>query len=281
MLRKAEDSNRIQELKISRQGPVLTHLFFADDSLIFCKADKQQATEIMNVLKIYEAASGQLINLDKSAVFFSRNMISDQREEVRQALRGMNEAKQGKYLGLPMVISRTKDQIFGFVRENIKRRLQNWKSKFLSSAGKEVMLKSVAMAMPTYVMSCFKLPRKLCKDINALMANFWWGETSGRNKMHWTSWERMARKRNEGGLGFKDLEAFNKALLGKQIWRILTKPQLLVSKVLKAKYFPKESILQCNHPKHASWIWQGIMGARSLLDMGLIRRIGNGRNTRI
>ncbi|XP_027152078.1 uncharacterized protein LOC113752144 [Coffea eugenioides] len=281
LLRKAEESSRIQGLKISRQGPELTHLFFADDSLIFCKADKQQATEIMNILKTYEAASGQMVNLDKSAVFFSRNMFSDQREEVRQALGGMNEAKQGKYLGLPMVISRTKDQIFGFVRENIKRRLQNWKSKFLSSAGKEVMLKSVAMAMPTYVMSCFKLSRKLCKDISALMANFWWGETSGRNKMHWTSWERMARKRNEGGLGFKDLEAFNKAMLGKQVWRILTKPNLLVSKVLKAKYFPKESILHCNPPKSASWIWQGLMGARSLLDKGLIRRIGNGRNTRI
>lgn len=68
--------------------------------------------------------------------------------------------------------SRTKDQIFGFVRENTKRRLQNWKNKFLSLAGKEVMLKAVAMAMPMYVMSCFKLPRKLCNDINALMVNF-------------------------------------------------------------------------------------------------------------
>nr|XP_027071909.1 uncharacterized protein LOC113696728 [Coffea arabica] len=217
LLRKAEDSKEIKGLKISRNGPVITHLFFADDSLIFCKADKQQAAEIMKVLKIYEEASGQLVNLDKSAVFFSRNMQSEQREEVCQALEGMTEAKQGKYLGLPMVISRTKDQIFGFVGENIKRRLQNWKNKFLSLAGKEVMLKAVAMAIPTYVMSCFKLPRKLCKDITAMMANFLWGETNGRNKMYWTSWEKMTRKRNEGGLGFKDLEAFNKALLGKQI----------------------------------------------------------------
>ncbi|XP_071920724.1 uncharacterized mitochondrial protein AtMg00310-like [Coffea arabica] len=208
-------------------------------------------------------------------------MHCEQREEVCQALGGMVEAKQGKYLGLPMVISRTKDQIFGFVRENIKRRLQDWKNKFLSSIGKKVMLKAVSMAMPTYVMSCFKLPRKLCKDISALMANFWYGETSGRNKMHWISWERMALNRNEGGLEFKDLEAFNKALLGKQVWRILTKSNLPVSKVLKAKYFPKESILQCKLPKNASWIWQGLMGARGLIDKGLIKGIENGRSTRI
>ena len=174
-------------MKISRQGPQLTHLFFADDSLIFCKANKEEAAELMKVLKVYEGASGQLINFDKSAVFFSQNLEEVQRGMICQALGGMVEAKQGKYLGLPMVISRTKNQIFGFIRENFKCKLQNWKNKFLSLAGKEVMLKAVAMAMPTYVMSCFKLPRKLCKDISTLMSNFWLGETKGRNKMHWIS----------------------------------------------------------------------------------------------
>lgn len=91
----------------------------------------------------------------------------------------------------------------------------------------------------------------------------------------------MAVHKNTGGLGSKDLEAFNKALLGKQVWRILTKPNLLVSKVLKAKYFPQESILQCTPPKNASWIWQGLMGPRSLLDEALIGRIENGRSTKI
>ena len=77
------------------------------------------------------------------------------------------------------------------------------------------MLKAVTMAMPTYAMSCFKLPRKLCKDLSLAMANYWWGEANGKNKMHWVSWKKMAQERKESGLGFKDLEAFNKALLGK------------------------------------------------------------------
>ena len=98
---------------------------------------------------------------------------------------------QGKYLGLPMVITRTKNQVFGFIRENIRRKLQCWKNKLLSSAGKEVMLKAVSMAMPTYAMSCFKLPRKLCKDITASMASYWWGETNGKNKLHWLSWKKL------------------------------------------------------------------------------------------
>ena len=156
----------------------------------------------------------------------------------------MAEIKQGKYLGLPMVISRSKDQIFGFIKENIKRKLQDWRNKLLSSAGKKVMLKAVSMAMPTYA--------NLCKDISSLMANYWWGDSNGKNKLHWLSWKKLSMKRNAGGLGFKDIEAYNKALLGKHIWRILTKPNLLLSKVMRARYFPKDSILTCKIHKNSS-----------------------------
>nr|XP_027086514.1 uncharacterized protein LOC113708252 [Coffea arabica] len=281
LLKKAEERKDINGLRISRQGPLITHLFFADDSLIFCKANNRQATEVMKILRTYEKASGQLINLDKSAIFFSKNVSRELRREVCSSLGGMAEMKQGKYLGLPMVIARTKDQIFGFIKENIRRKLQDWRNKFLSNAGKEVLLKAVSMAMPTYAMSVFKLPRKMCKDIRSMMANYWWGETNGKNKMHWVSWRKMSMKRNEGGLGFKDIEAYNKALLGKQIWRIITKPNLLVSKVLKARYFPKDSILSCKTHRNALWFWQGLLGARCLIDKGMIRRIGNGRSTSI
>ena len=76
----------------------------------------------------------------------------------------------------------------------------------------------------------------------------------------------MAQDRQEGGFGFKDLEAFNKALLGKQVWRLITKPNLLVSKVLKAKYFPKESIFTHKVQGSASWFWKGPMEVRGIMD---------------
>ena len=91
----------------------------------------------------------------------------------------------------------------------------------------------------------------------------------------------MAQGRKEGGLGFKDLETFDKALLGKQIWKLLTKLNLLVSKMLKAKYFPKESIFTCKAQSNASWFWKGLLEARGHIEKGLLRRIGNGRSTNI
>ena len=65
----------------------------------------------------------------------------------------------------------------------------------------------------------------------------------------------MTAKRSNGGMGFKDLKLFNKALLAKQIWKLITQPNLLVSRVLKEKYYPKQSIFNCKVPQNASWIW--------------------------
>ncbi|XP_071923131.1 uncharacterized protein [Coffea arabica] len=118
----------------------------ADDSLIFCKADSQNATELRRLLQVYERGTGQLINLDKSSVIFSPNLERELKMEICQALGNIQLATQGKYLGLPMVITSSKQQLFGFIKDNIQQRMKKWKNKMLSAAGKEVMLKSVTMA---------------------------------------------------------------------------------------------------------------------------------------
>lgn len=92
----------------------------------------------MEVLQKYEAASGQLINKEKSSVFFSKNKDSNQMKAICEVLGNMNHVNQGQYLGLPMVISKSKHQVFGFVKEKMRNRLQNWKGKFPSAAGKKV-----------------------------------------------------------------------------------------------------------------------------------------------
>nr|XP_027123998.1 uncharacterized protein LOC113740655 [Coffea arabica] len=252
-----------------------------DDSLIFCKANTKQTEELRRILVAYEKSSGQLINLEKSSVFFSKNMDHGKKLEVCCRLGNIQMVNQGKYLGLPMVITRTKDQIFGFIRDNIKKNFGSWKQRLLSQAGKEVLLKAMTIAMPTYTMSCFKLPLKLCKEISALMASYWWGDTNGKEKMHQCSWKRISQNKNQGGLGFKDLVNFNRALLGKQIWRLLVNPNLLISKVLKAKYYPTGSFFNCKCPQNASWIWQSLMGAKQFVEEGTWRKIGNGCKTDI
>lgn len=81
-----------------------------------------------------------------------------------------------------MVIGRSKTQIFNAVKERVAKRLGSWKGKLLSQAGKEILLKAVVSAMPLYVMSDFRLPNKLCKEISSLSAKFWWGEIKERKR---------------------------------------------------------------------------------------------------
>jgi len=93
--------------------------------------------------------------------------------------------------------------------------LNDWKSKSLSQAGKEILLKAVIQAIPTYSMSVFLLPKVLCKDINAMIQRFWWGKTENKSKIHWMSWTRMRYSKAQGGMGFRELQCFNKTLLAK------------------------------------------------------------------
>ena len=75
----------------------------------------------------------------------------------------------------------------------------------------------MASSAPTYMMACFKLPKKICGKMNSAIANFWWGQKGKEGKIHWKSWFKMTMAKCLGGMGFKDLEVFNYALLGKQV----------------------------------------------------------------
>lgn len=205
------------------------------------------------------------MNLRKSAITFSKNVNQDTRRRMRNLLGIHNEGGGGKYLGLPEQFDKKKSELFHNIVEKVKEKTQWWSKKYLSQGGKEVLLKVVALAMPVYSMKVFKLTKEICEEINGILANYWWGSGNERRGIHWFAWNRLGIPKKEGGLGFRDLENFNLALLGKQTWRILHHPNCLMARVLKGRYFHETHILNAVQGRKASFIWKSILQGRDLL----------------
>lgn len=81
--------------------------------------------------------------------------------------------------------------------------------------GKEVFVKSVLQSTPVYVMQCFTLPKILCRKLEGIMNKFWWSSNRSNKGIHWSNWDALCKPKSVGGLGFKKLFLFNKALLAK------------------------------------------------------------------
>jgi hypothetical protein len=113
------------------------------------------------ILDEYEKASGQAINYSKSEVYFSRNTPSDIKDQVTTTLGVSETLGTGRYLRMPSMIGRNKKAIFGYLKDRMWRKIQGWSGKHLSKAGREVLVKSVAQAIPAYCMSTILLPETL------------------------------------------------------------------------------------------------------------------------
>lgn len=165
LIKAYEQRGLIKGLRVARVAPTVTHLFFADDSYIYCQANKEEATQVMEILKTFERASGQKINTGKSSVFFSPNVEQETKEDVLSTL-GFHEAGPNtQYLGLPNCMSRNKTTVFGYLKDRVRDRVQSWDDSLLNKSGKEILIKTVAQAIPTYAMSVFLLPIETCKEI--------------------------------------------------------------------------------------------------------------------
>ncbi|XP_024172251.1 uncharacterized protein LOC112178325 [Rosa chinensis] len=271
----------LQGIKICEGAPIIHHLLFADDSLLFGKATLSEYQHIQSVLNAYELASGQQINFAKSSIVFSKRVPEADKLSLASFLGVAIEVKHEKYLGLPTYLGRNWTETFAYIKERLSKKLAGWQGKLLSGAGKDLLVRVVAQALPSYAMSCFLLPNNFCDDLHQMCAKFWWGSKPNERKIHWMSWERLCRSKEEGGMGFRDLHAHNLALLAKQGWRLIRYPGSLVSRLFKARYFPHSSFLNATTPTHASACWRGIFAAKSVLQAGLRWQVGNGTSIRI
>ncbi|XP_019166706.1 PREDICTED: uncharacterized protein LOC109162458 [Ipomoea nil] len=212
---------------------------------------QQEAGVVKQCLSVYEEMSGQAVNYYKSSICYSKNTRDDDREEVASTLGVVQAPNFGKYLGLPSFVGRNKRAVFSYIDDKIRQRIGSWNKKLLSQAA-----------------------------IERTMNRYWWRSKDDQG-IHWKAWDKLCIPKKYRGLGFKELHAFNLAMLGKQAWRLLTKPESLVSRIFKARYYPKGSFFDACIGNNPSFCWRSIMAAQEVICGGVMRRIGDGKATLI
>ncbi|XP_022747927.1 uncharacterized protein LOC111297474 [Durio zibethinus] len=174
LLKKCQDQGLLHAGQASRNGPQVNHLFFADDSLLFAMANRGQKEEIRTMFGVNETTNVE------------------------------------KYLGQQAMVGRDKRRAFRDLKDGIKTRMNGRCQRLLSLGGKEVFIKSILQSIPTYVMSCFLLPKTLCvkRSINCL--TIIGGETIRSQEEYTGRIGRNWQRQKDGGMGFREMGEFNK-----------------------------------------------------------------------
>nr|XP_016498719.1 PREDICTED: uncharacterized protein LOC107817408 [Nicotiana tabacum] len=178
----------------------VSHLLFADDTLVFCDANMDQLTYLKQVL---QCKVGFLPTT---------------------------------YLGLPLGASHKDTTIWNSVIERVEKRLAGWQKRYLSKGGKEVLIKSTLSSMSTYYLSMLQAPVSITEKLERLQRNFLWDAVDGTRKFHLVNWQTVTSPKKWGGLGVKDLRVFNRVLWGKWRWRFRVEEHALWREVIVEKY---------------------------------------------
>ncbi|XP_038698481.1 uncharacterized protein LOC119996050 [Tripterygium wilfordii] len=156
-----------------------------------------------------------MINYNKTSLYFSRFTPTPLRTKLSSVI-GAEEAQQyDRYLGLPAMVGRSKRNAFSYLVEKVRKRITSWSHRHLSQAGKEILVKAVLQAIPTYAMQLFKLPQSLRNELDQLLRQIWRGSNSNQKVHCWLAWTKLCSPKSVGGMGFHNFEAFNEALLNK------------------------------------------------------------------
>uniref|UniRef100_A0A803QN16 RNase H type-1 domain-containing protein n=1 Tax=Cannabis sativa TaxID=3483 RepID=A0A803QN16_CANSA len=182
-----------------------------------------------------------------------------------------------KHLGNPFVFKRRKREEYQFLKEKVLKRIEGWKTKLLSFAGRTTLVKSVALSMPLYALSTNKIPSSTCRELDSIIRKFWWTRGSDKDRfLALIGWDRLCSPMLSGGLGFRKIEEMNKALLAKLAWQMAGKLDRPWVKCLSKKYCKNQSFWSINAKGSDSAFWKGVLKSRDTLCQNGMSIVGRG-----
>ncbi|XP_028104944.1 uncharacterized protein LOC114303962 [Camellia sinensis] len=235
LIERAKELGLVKGASVGPTELKFSHLQFADDSIIFCEAVRGELVHIKRILRCFEVLSGLKINFHKSLLCG----VGVPDGEVNQFTSIFNCRSQKlpfNYLGLPLGANPNRKSTWQPVIEKVKKKLANWKRKFLSYAGRLTLIRSVLSCMPIYFLSIFKIPVGVAKQIEKIQTAFLWGKSELKRKVHLVKWADLTVDKSQGGLGLRNLREVNACLLLKWWWRFGVEDRAIWKQVVRCKY---------------------------------------------
>ncbi|CAL1407561.1 unnamed protein product [Linum trigynum] len=268
-------------IRLSSNDPPLTHLFFADDLLLFAEAETRQVRVIKRCLDDFCASSGQIVNYQKSILYVSPNIGQPKANRLSQLAGIPLKANLGKYLGIPAIHGRvTKDRYHSLLLR-IQKKLAPWKAKRLSFAARLNVAKSVSASIPVYNMNTELIPIGVYNSIDKVNRDFVWGDEENKSKLHLVAWDKMTQPKCQGGVGLRPTRQANLAMLAKGGWRLINEKDNLWGQVMLSKYGrQRENLDILRHTQGSSFTWSSFTKAADLLKKDSAWNIKNGKSTK-
>ncbi|XP_057446239.1 uncharacterized protein LOC130738288 [Lotus japonicus] len=261
---------------ITKEGIGISHLFFADDVLLFCQAKKSQMKVVADTLRDFCDTSGMRVNLDKSRMFCTKTIAPTVQDELSSLLGIKRAANLGKYLGISLLKGRVTRDLFLPIMEKISARLASWKTRMLNRAGKLCLAKSVLTSIPVYTMQSLWLPQTMCDFMDKKIRSCLWAKSTSDRGWSLVPWHAVTQPKEEGGLGLRSARLNNIAMLGTLVDNLLhdgTKPWV---RAISEKYLKTDGVLQGKYRSGDSYVWKSIVRAMDHVGGGFQPFLGDG-----
>lgn len=280
-MRTIENNALYNGYKICRNAPSVSHLMFAGYLILFGTLDEKTVDTLQHILGTYASWSGQYANMQKSSIHFSKGVKPNRRTEIANILGVQQMQINDKYLGHQLLKSSYKIDSYDFLDDKFDAKLAGWKRTHFSHAGRSIMIKHVLGLIPPYYMETSLILKKVLQRLTRTMRNFWWGHSREVSKAHYINWKRFEQSKDAGGLGVRNLQHINRAMIAKLIWKLLENDSCLWCQLMRAKYLHKESFWEVKKAQKGSSTWSAMLNCISDMKDGCCWVVKDGKKINI
>ncbi|XP_021775982.1 uncharacterized protein LOC110739808 [Chenopodium quinoa] len=247
------------------------HLIFADDLMLFCYGDSQSISLIHRALKTFGNCSGLQANKAKTAIYFGNTSISFREQTLRHT--GFSEGSfPFRYLGIPLNAKYLRFADYDGLVDKMLSRITCWASRNLSYAARVVLIKSVLMSLHVYWAQCLLLPASVLDRITQICRAFLWDGSANLSRSPPISWDWVCKPKATGGLGIRNCKLWNKAALGKYVWKIVNKEDSLWVRWVHSIYLKDQEWWDYKPKSSAGWEWKKLCKVKDDLHSGFLEK---------